>query len=183
MNVDAIQKVRASFQNAINAGLGEHRELVTQFHELWPEIQEMLREGYPLSQISAIWKANGLESRELPVRMLIQMELMKKAKKTIDEVNELLGLAPLPAPPKGPCCLPLDSHVQPLTPRDSVDQHIYANGVMEHPAIPGLMLTMEERVYGAWLIYRDANGQLQKETGKQRLFRIKWKKPVPAWKP
>lgn len=76
-------------------------------------------------------------------------------------------------------CLPLQPGVKTLPHRDGVPQSVYeVDGLMEHPAIPGLMLSRDERLYWAKLEI-DKNGQTRIETEHERAFRIKWKKPIP----
>jgi len=77
-------------------------------------------------------------------------------------------------------CLPLQAGVKTLPRRDGVPEAVYGEGLMEHPAIPGLMLSREERLYGALLEFVDADGVIHHETGnKEKVFRIKWQKPIP----
>lgn len=76
-------------------------------------------------------------------------------------------------------CLPLQPDVKTLPRRDGVPQSVYqVDGLMEHPAIPGLMLSLNERLYWAKLEVDD-NGQTRIETDHERAFRVKWKKPIP----
>ncbi len=75
-------------------------------------------------------------------------------------------------------CLPLQEGVNPVQRRKDVPEGIYAEGLMEHPAIPGLMLTKDERLYGA-LLEISENGISRTETVQEKVFRVKWTKPVP----
>lgn len=67
--------------------------------------------------------------------------------------------------------------------RDNVPMEVYEPGEMEHTAIPGLMLTMEERMYGAALEYCDESGDdvgvYRTETADEKRFRVTWRKVVP----
>ena len=54
---------------------------------------------------------------------------------------------------------------------------IYNDGQMEHPAIQGLMLSRDERMYGAFLEFEE-NGKIRTETVHEKVFRIKWKTPL-----
>lgn len=76
-------------------------------------------------------------------------------------------------------CLPLQPDVVPFPRRAHVPDFVYMEGFLEHPAIPGLTLTMEERIYGAYLELVDQNGEIRLESVKERPFRIKWTKPIP----
>ena len=76
-------------------------------------------------------------------------------------------------------CAKLQNDIPPLAVRDEVPQDVYKDGELEHPAVPGLMLKKEERLYGALLEIIDESGELRLETPKEKMFRIKWKKPIP----
>jgi len=60
-----------------------------------------------------------------------------------------------------------------------VPEEVYMDGQMEHPAISGLMLSKDERVYGGQLEIVDMNGETHLESVQERIFRIKWVKPIP----
>lgn len=54
-----------------------------------------------------------------------------------------------------------------------------SNEKMEHPAIQGLMLSMEERIYGGMLEIIDKDsGETRDETIQEKMFRVKWRKPI-----
>jgi hypothetical protein len=55
---------------------------------------------------------------------------------------------------------------------------VYQEGLLEHPAIPGLWLTRTERVYGALLEYT-VGGIMKTESVQEKVFRVKWDKPIP----
>ena len=86
----------------------------------------------------------------------------------------------MPIPKK---CTALTAGIAPLKKRESVPKEVYEPGLMEHPAIPGLMLTMEERVYGAGLEFCDVSGDeagvYRTETADEKRFRVTWRKVVP----
>jgi len=76
-------------------------------------------------------------------------------------------------------CRPLQPGIVSLKPRDGVPPEAYQPGLLEHPSIPGLMLTLAQRLYGAQLEYTSTeDGEIHLETAKQRIFRIKWQKPI-----
>lgn len=80
-------------------------------------------------------------------------------------------------------CAPLNMSITPMKKRDNVPKEVYEPGQMEHPAIAGLMLSMEERMYGAALEYCDVNGDeagvYRTETADEKRFRVTWRKVVP----
>lgn len=77
----------------------------------------------------------------------------------------------------------LQKGVPPLKPRDKVPGHVYEPGDLEHPAIPGLMLNLEQRLYGASLEFFDEVGDdagvIRVETADEKRFRVVWRQPVP----
>lgn len=79
-------------------------------------------------------------------------------------------------------CLPLRTCVKQLERRDGVPEAVYQGGLLEHPAIEGLMLTKVERLYGSCLEIVDAGGQERFETDLEKRFRIKWQKPIPVFR-
>lgn len=77
-------------------------------------------------------------------------------------------------------CAGLQLGVEPLEKRAGLPSEVYDEGLLEHPAIPGLFLTRPERLYGALLEIIDLDGVLRTETLDEKRFRIKWKRPIPA---
>ena len=75
-------------------------------------------------------------------------------------------------------CLVLKDGPPPLKKRENVPSEIYLPGDLEHPKIPGLMLSLEARLYGAALEYADKDGEIKIETLDEKRFRVSWKKPV-----
>lgn len=77
----------------------------------------------------------------------------------------------------------LQNGVPPLKPRDKVPGHVYEPGDLEHPAIPGLMLNLEQRLYGASLEFFDEEGDdagvIRVETADEKRFRVVWRQTVP----
>ena len=76
-------------------------------------------------------------------------------------------------------CGPLRSEVKPLALRPNNPAHIYCSGALEHPAIPGLMLSLDQRLYGTSLEITDALGTVRLETTLEKTLRNNWKKPIP----
>ena len=78
-------------------------------------------------------------------------------------------------------CLPLDPSIKPYKGRSEVAPDVYEPGDLEHPSIPGLLLTLEERLYGGHLelVADDGSGQ-RTETPEEKRFRLLWRTPIPA---
>lgn len=80
-------------------------------------------------------------------------------------------------------CAPLISSIVAMKKRENVPKEVYEPGEMDHPAIPGLILTLEERIYGAALEYCDTTGDeagvYRTETAEEKRFRVTWRKVVP----
>ena len=105
--------------------------------------------------------------------------------------------APQPAPPSARAPAPtaptpgttkkrmakLQDGVPPLKKRDNVPSYVYESGELEHPAIPGLMLSLEHRLYGAALEYFEVGGpdagEIKVETSDEKRFRVVWRQSVP----
>lgn len=77
-------------------------------------------------------------------------------------------------------CRPLQTGIAPIPRRSGVPDDIYSDVSLEHPAIPGLLLTRDERLFGAYLEYADEDGVVHMETAHEKRFRIKWEKPIPV---
>jgi len=75
-------------------------------------------------------------------------------------------------------CKPLRKDVKQMPRRASVPEAVYQEGILEHPAIPGLMLSRDERLYSALLEIDDGKDGFV-EAVKDKMFRLKWTKPVP----
>ena len=80
-------------------------------------------------------------------------------------------------------CTALQKGVAELEPRAGVPEAVYQDGLMEHPAIPGLLLSKSERIYSASLeLVNIDGGEMRVETPHEKRFRIKWQKPIPMTK-
>lgn len=76
-------------------------------------------------------------------------------------------------------CLPLKDGFKDIERRAGVPAEVYEEGELEHPAIPRLMLSFDERLYGGYLeIWDNDTGEVRAETIKEKPFRIQWKKPI-----
>lgn len=88
--------------------------------------------------------------------------------------------------PKRQHCAKLQPGIEPFPKRpasEGVPDEVYEdNRLLEHPAVPGLVLTRDERVYGALLEIIDSDGMVRSETLLEKRFRILWKHPIPATK-
>lgn len=78
----------------------------------------------------------------------------------------------------GSRCLLLQPTTKQIGRRDGVPEAVYEEGLLEHPAIHGLMLTKAERLYASNLEIVEVDGRERFETARERRFRIKWQKPV-----
>ena len=77
--------------------------------------------------------------------------------------------------------MPLREGVKPLANRNDLDEVFYSDMQLEHPAILGLILSREARLYGALLEINDG-GKIRLESITEKSFRIRWAKPIPATK-
>lgn len=77
-------------------------------------------------------------------------------------------------------CQPLQAGVKPLTQRANIAATMYEDVPLEHPAIPGLILSLEQRLYGAALeMVNTTTGEIRLETLQEKRFRVFWTTPVP----
>lgn len=78
-------------------------------------------------------------------------------------------------------CVAVQAGVKLLSKRPGVDEAVYEDGQMEHPAVPGVMLSMEQRLSNLPLEFLDSeSGEIKLETAEEKRFRVKWEKPVPV---
>jgi hypothetical protein len=85
-------------------------------------------------------------------------------------------------PPEILLCLPIQSGINPLKRQPNVEASVYEEGNIEHPALPGTMLTLDQRLCSVALEFSDSDGVIRMETSEEKRFRIFWKKPVPVTK-
>lgn len=77
-------------------------------------------------------------------------------------------------------CQPIQAGITPLKKRENVAPEVYRPGNLEHPAILGLMLTLEQRLYGAALEYvNQEDAEIKLETAEEKRFRVTWRRPIP----
>jgi hypothetical protein len=77
-------------------------------------------------------------------------------------------------------CQPLVAGVPALDRRDNVPDHVYLEGDLEHPAVPGLLLSLDQRLSSVALEFVNLDsGEIRLETPFEKRFRVMWKKPIP----
>ena len=87
--------------------------------------------------------------------------------------------ADTPAPPLLRC-QPMAEGIKPLARRDGVPAAVYVPGKMAHPAVPNLMLTLEQRLSSADLEFLNLQtGEVRVETLHEKRFRVLWTVPIP----
>jgi hypothetical protein len=62
--------------------------------------------------------------------------------------------------------------------RIGIPDTVFEVGMLEHPAVPGLLLSKDERVYGLRLNFIDKNGFGRQETINEHRFRVLWQQPI-----
>lgn len=204
MNFD-IRKSKQIFADASHHSIGDDHLLRTEFKMRLPEICALIDKGYSFGQIAELFGQCGLKFHSSTVAQYYlehQIEKMEKCVREMDEqierilqltkstgdkveTNEVVHVTPTGTQHttassliEGLHCLTLLS-VKPLERRDGVPEEVYMDGQMEHPAILGLILSKDERIYGTYLEIVDQNGETRHETVHEKIFRIKWVKPIP----
>lgn len=82
--------------------------------------------------------------------------------------------------PRNLRCMALQPGVKPLPQKPKVPAEVYNPGDLEHPAIPGLILNLEQRLSTVSLEYVEIKtGETFVETIHEKRFRVFWKKPIP----
>lgn len=72
-------------------------------------------------------------------------------------------------------CRPLQEGFNPLRRKPTVPNWVYEEGILEHPAVPGLHLNLEERVFGSYLeIVNIETGEVRFEELKEKSLRVLW---------
>lgn len=189
MTID-IEKTRAILTNALLTSKGDEYVNRRTFSMLMPKIQALRNKSLSFEQITAILAENGFTISILTARAFyneLLIEQMIALSSQVDEqmsfFNSLVELteAPLIVDGGGLHCLPLRHGVKRLERRDNVPEEVYMDCQLEHPAIPGLLLSRDDRLYSEHLEITDANGDERFETFVEFRFRIIWKKPIPKW--
>lgn len=143
----------------------------------------------PGAKKTAASKAPAFFSQDDSIPVVPDFQFSKTASENSESKHS--GLRPAPesppiesssqntASPANLRCLPLRDGIKPLEKRENTPPEAYLPGDLEHPHIPGLMLSLDERIYGATLEYTDENGEVKMETLDEKRFRILWKRPIP----
>lgn len=77
-------------------------------------------------------------------------------------------------------CLPLPDGVKSLEKRDNLPDAVYLPGDMEHPAVPGVMLSREQRLSSVALEFVNSDdGTMRLEDSDEKRFRVLWRKMIP----
>lgn len=77
-------------------------------------------------------------------------------------------------------CSVLPAGVEPFKRRDDVEEYVYLPGDLEHPCLPGVVLSLEQRISSVALEFVNTeNGEVRKETPDEKRFRALWRKPIP----
>ncbi len=76
-------------------------------------------------------------------------------------------------------CRPITAGVRQLKKQPHVHASVYEEGELEHPCLPGTMLTLDQRLFSMSLEFSDPDGVIRTETSEEKRFRIFWKKPMP----
>lgn len=196
-----INKSKQIFVDASHHSVGDDHLLRAEFKMRLPEICALTDKGFSFGQIAELFEQCGLKLRSSTAEQYYREYLIKKmemcAHRMDEQIERILQLTKttgdkveteeiVPAttagiafsPIEGLHCLTLLS-VKPLERRDGVPEAVYMDGQLEHPAIPGLMLSKSERIYGTYLEIVDKNGETRPETVHEKIFRIKWVKPIP----
>jgi hypothetical protein len=76
-------------------------------------------------------------------------------------------------------CLPILAGIKQTKKQPYTHESVYQEGELEHPALPGTMLTLDQRLCSVSLEFSDSDGVIRLETLDEKRFRIFWKKPIP----
>lgn len=77
-------------------------------------------------------------------------------------------------------CLPLPDGVKSLEKRANLPDAVYLRGDMEHPAVPGVMLSLEQRLSSVALEFVNSDdGTMRLEDSDEKRFRVLWRKMIP----
>ena len=77
-------------------------------------------------------------------------------------------------------CSVLPAGVTSFKQREDVEEHVYLPGDLEHPCLPGVMLSLEQRMSSVALEFVNTeDGEIRMETSDEKRFRVLWRKPIP----
>jgi hypothetical protein len=180
--------IRANLEDATIIIAGEHYAERRTLQMLMPTIRAAREKGISFGQLTEHFHSCGLAMDVMSVKAFyIDITLQETIERAI-AINRKIEafingeIMPEPALPDGLSCLPLRNGIAPLDRRDGVHEAVYQDVMIEHPAIKGLMLTKDERLYGSHLEILNSNGQERFETALEKRFRIKWQSPIPMAK-
>lgn len=194
-----VEKAREVIANAYLTTEGKDYKQRQAFSMLMPQVSQLRSKGFSFHEIASLLKEGGFKLSPCTVREYFTELNVLYMQELILEVDEQIHLRmsrnlnnnnsttdlqkEIPVEKRtdqaGIQCLPLQSGITSLDKRLGVPDEVYCEGLLEHPAIPGLWLTKEERLYRSALEIVDANGDKRFETAHERRFRIKWQKPIP----
>lgn len=201
MNIDT-RKLKETLTHAYHHTVPEDHFQRAAFSMRFPEILELTNKGFSFRQIAELLEQCGLKLRTSTVEQYFREHMIEKMEKCVqmmdEQIERILQLTKttgnkvktkevVPETPaseqhtaaiEGLHCLEL-LPVKPLNPRADVPEEVYLDGQLEHPAIPGLMLSVDERLYGALLEIVGKNGETHFETVQEKAFRVKWMNPIP----
>nr|WP_181377637.1 hypothetical protein [Polaromonas sp. W11N]AWD72332.1 hypothetical protein pW11NP2_p004 [Polaromonas sp. W11N] len=76
-------------------------------------------------------------------------------------------------------CSVLPEGVEPFKRRDGIEDYVFLPGDLEHPCLPGVMLSLEQRMSSIALEFVNTeNGEVRKETPDEKRFRAMWRTPL-----
>ena len=77
-------------------------------------------------------------------------------------------------------CNDLPRGLKPLKPREGLQAAFYLDGKLEHPAVVGVLLTLEQRLSSIALEFKNIeSNEVRIENQEEKRFRILWKKRIP----
>ncbi len=198
-----------SDQNLIEAirsvPVSSSRPKLKTLRNLFPEIENALNSGKSIddilsslstknfnigrahfqSALSKIRRERGLIGKKnkkvpvppsLPVAAALETNTLENGS---DQTVEAVMPAPMPAPKLR--CLPIELGIHEFTRNKGISLDMYEPGDLEHTAVPGVMLSLEQRLTSATLEFiNDATGEIRKEDRMEKRFRTLWRVPIPA---
>ncbi|MFA5170249.1 MAG: hypothetical protein WC426_01690 [Sulfuriferula sp.] len=192
MNIN-IEQTRELLINAGLASAGAELSQRNAFSMLLNEMRGLRNKGYSFAQISELLEESELALCPSTIKSYfneLHFGLHQDLENRMSQILEHISLESTP----NECeiephteiqdqnyklhCLPLETSCKSLPRREDVPEAVYNDGQIEHPAIQGLMLSRDERMYGAFLEFEE-NGKIRIETVQEKAFRIKWKTPIP----
>lgn len=79
-------------------------------------------------------------------------------------------------------CKDVEPGTKLITKRPNVPAAAYEPGNLEHPAVPGVMLSLEQRLCSVALEFIDEDAVIRLETFDEKRFRVMWQVPIPITK-